>query len=214
MECKKKYAQHFVNDRSDVIVVTKPQTAETETSTALGGSSAGWGPWPYQWICPPDSRQKLTCIGQLSENGENWDFPEYGRPKVEYCLSKKQPKKCRLEYGFMVTTLTVAANALKTICFIATYWLLKRRVKYSTISGSRSHRNMQPLITTGDAIASFLEFEDKETVGISMVEKEDFENGIWDLRWVHINPMPWRERFPCCRFRAIGVRRWLVGSTM
>lgn len=54
--CKKKYAQHFILDRSDVVVVTKSTSTDTNTSTVLGGSSAGWGPWPYQWLCPSDAR--------------------------------------------------------------------------------------------------------------------------------------------------------------
>lgn len=70
------------------------------------------------------------------------------------------------------------------------------------------------LITAGDAIASFLETPDKETLGMSIVEKTDFQNGIWDLRWVKINPMPWRKRHKCAWFRAIGLRRWIIGNVM
>lgn len=123
------------------------------------------------------------------------------------------PQKCRLEFGRIVTVLTVVANTIKLACFAATFWLLKRNARGKEKS-SCEIRKMQPLVTAGDAIASFLEFEDNETSGMSTVEKKDFENGIWDHRWVSINPMSWQKRTNCCQFRAIGVRRWLIGTTL
>lgn len=194
--------------------MTKPSTPDSNRSTVLGGTAEGWAPWPYQWLCPQESRKKLACSKKLLQSGNNWTFPNYSGPKVEYCLSKKMDKKCRLEYGILVAGLTVGAIGLKLLCFIATYLVLKRGSRGTDDCGAQSHRKMQPLMTTGDAIASFLEFEDNTTVGISTVEKRDFENDIWDHRWVRINPMPWRERRPCSQFRAIAVRRWLIGMTM
>jgi hypothetical protein len=62
----------------------------------------------------------------------------------------------------------------------------------------------------GDALASFLENPDHETLGISTVEKQDFRNGIWDHRWVKPSPMPWKQREKCAWFRAIGVKWWMI----
>ncbi|CAI6267609.1 unnamed protein product [Periconia digitata] len=213
-DCKKKYAQFFITDRSDVIVVTRPSTPDSNRSTVLGGAGAGWGQWPYQWLCPPEVRQTLDCSKTLQSPGNDWNFPNYGKPKVEYCLSKKMEKKCKLEYGVLVGSLTVGAIGLKFLLFVATYVVLKLNSKTANKSGAQIDRMMQPLVTTGDAIASFLEIEDKTTIGMSMAEKEHFENGIWDHHWIRISPMPWRERRPCSRFRAIGVRRWLVGMVI
>lgn len=99
-DCRRKYAQFYLTDRSDVVVVAKPPTPELNTSIVLGGAAAGWGPWPYQWLCPPESRQKLACSKALLGHENQWKFPNYGGPTVEYCLSKRMDKKCKLEYGF------------------------------------------------------------------------------------------------------------------
>lgn len=152
-------------------------------------------------MCPLESRQKLACAREIIKSGEDRILPNLGGAQVDYCLSKRMPKTCRLEYASLATALTVAANGVKLLCFIATYVMLKWKAKGPDKS------KMQPIITTGDTIASFLASEDTETLGMSIVEKEDFHNGIWDHRWIVISPRIWRERSKCCRFRAIGVRR-------
>jgi hypothetical protein len=211
-DCRRKYAQYFNADRSDVVVITQA-LSNANTSMILGGASAGWGPWPYRWLCPAEARQKLACASRVSRDRGEWIFPGFGGPKVSYCLSKRMDKKCRLEYGLWATALTVVANALKLLCFTATYWLLKRKVT-SVRRSDLIDGTTQPLVTAGDAIASFLALEDTETQGMSIVDKDDFDNGIWDHRWVGINPMKWQEQTKRCRFRAIGVRRWLTGTVL
>lgn len=80
------------------------------------------------------------------------------------------PQNCRLEYGFLITVLTIVANVLKVIGFISTHYILKRGARRAGRT-QENYRKAQPLITTGDAIASFLQFEDRETTGMSIVEK-------------------------------------------
>ena len=76
-------------------------------------------------------------------------------------------------------------------------------------SGGDETENML-LLTTGDALASFLERPDSHTEGMGTAEKSDFENGIWDIRWVAISPMAWLPRRRRSSFRAIGTRWWVV----
>lgn len=213
-DCKRAYAQHFIRDRADVVVVVKPKVPDTNASTVITSEAGGIGPWPYQWLCPPDSRQNFDCYRQLFESDGDWNYPGYKDLKVEYCLSMPMKQHCKLQYGFIVAMFTVVANALKVICFVGTYWILKYRPNDIANSNASEKRKSMPLVTTGDAIASFLEFPDQETFGMSIVEKEDFRNGIWDLRWVHVYPMPWRRRFPCAHFRAIGLRQWITGTSL
>ncbi|KAF1961573.1 hypothetical protein CC80DRAFT_499969 [Byssothecium circinans] len=170
-DCKKAYAQHFVKDRANVVVVVKPEAQEVNSSTVFGGAFGGWGAWP-----------------------------------------KRMPERCRLEYSYLASIITFAANTTKVMGFIATYWLLKRTSR--STSDPKDDRKTWPLITTGDAVASFLEFPDPETVGMSAVEVKDFRKGIWNLRWARIGPIKWMERSPCCSFRAVGLRRWLIGTVL
>lgn len=123
-------------------------------------------------------------------------------------------QKCKLEYGFWITILTIMANFSKVFCFVMTYWIVKKHTEDKQELEPNKKHNDTLLITAGDALASFLEIPDSETRCMSIVEKVDFQNGIWDLRWVNINPMPWRKRMPCSWFRAIGLRRWLVGNIL
>jgi hypothetical protein len=213
-DCKQKYAQLFIRDRGDVVVVFGQKELETNHSTIYGTAAGGYGAWPYKWLCPQEINQNFECYARLQKATGDWHFPDYDNPKVEYCLSKPMEQRCKLEYGFRITLLTVIANLLKLLCFIATYILLKRITKAVDNPNQDGKGDNILLITTGDAIASFLETPDPETLGISTVEKEDFENGIWDQRWVKPCPMPWKKRSSCAQFRAIGTKWWLIDMIM
>jgi hypothetical protein len=216
-DCKRVYAKHFVQNRGDVILVITPSAPDSANSTILGAAAGGWGLWPYQWMCPPGYRQNFECFGKLTGERDRWTLLEMGtlkRPQVEYCLSKKMPQECKLEYGFWITILTISANLFKLLCFVGTYVMLKRRVNKDGASNETGRWKHQPLITNGDAIASFLEHPDDTTLGMSIVEKEDFRNGIWTQRWAKIHPIPWQERSPCRLFRAIGLWRWVTGTAL
>ena len=212
LECKHAYAQNFVRDRADVIVVTTPFTPDTNMSSVLGAAAGGWGPWPYKWLCPVGDNQNFNCYRHLLQSGKQWTFTNWGSPEVQYCLSKPMEQRCKLEYGFWITIFTIVANSLKVFCFVMTYWMVKAHTEDKKDVGSREKHSYRLLITTGDALASFLEVPDNETLGMSIVEHADFQNGIWDLRWVRIEPMLWRKRYRCAWFRTIGLRRWIVGS--
>jgi hypothetical protein len=193
-ECKREYTQDFVKDRSDVIVVVHRKLLDVNESTILGSEAAGWGPWPYKWSFPGQLSRTFDCRQNLSQSGGDWYLPRYNNPKVDHCLSKRMPERCKLEYGFWITIFTVIANSIKLACFSATYWMLARSErKESELEGNEKLKSTL-LITTGDAIASFLEVPDTTTRGMSIVENEDFYNGIWALRWIKIEPMLWQER--------------------
>ena len=213
-DCKRKYAQLFVRDRGDVIVVVSPKDQRADNSTVLGASAGGWGSWPYKWLCPDDLSQSFGCYAGLFRSHDDWHFSHYDNPKVEYCLSKGMPQRCKLEYGFWITILTIISNFCKLLGFVATWLLLKRCTRRPTGEHENERVKHVLLITTGDAVASFLECPDAESIGMSIVEKRDFENGIWALRWMNISPMMWRERYSCAWFRAIGLRWWLIDTLL
>ncbi|KAG9229348.1 hypothetical protein BJ875DRAFT_500010 [Amylocarpus encephaloides] len=215
-ECKQNYATSFIRDRSDVIVVTAPKSPENKTSTILGSSSGGFGPWPYKWLCPKDLTQNFGCYDQLEATKEIWTFPNFNYPTVLYCLSKKMKQQCKLEYGFYISLFTILANFAKLLVFAITLWTLRSHRTKELVSGNaKENKNKTTLlVTTGDALASFLEVPDSKTLGMSTVEKEDFRNGIWKARWEEINAMEWRDRSKCAWFRAIGLNRWLAGNLL
>jgi hypothetical protein len=154
-DCKQSYAQLFIRDKGDVVVVVAPKTPETNQSIVYGSSSGGWGAWPYRWLCPRGASQNFDCYTRLQKSNDDWHFPNYesakvayeDTPKVQYCLSKPMEQRCKLEYGFMITLLTVIANFLKLIGFVVTWWLLKR-ITRDTNPQNRGGENDQTLLIT------------------------------------------------------------------
>jgi hypothetical protein len=179
----------------------------TSNSTVHGVFAGGQGPWPYRWMCPSGRDANFNCLSKLFNNAENWTYPGYGNPTVKYCLSRKAENTCKVEFGYIAAVLVIVANAIKVVSFVGVFWVLKRH------AGSKSSKD-QLLITTGDAIASFLADPDPHTLGMSMIDKQHFEKGTWELRCFQIVPMTWITKNECSRFRAIGLRRFTIGNLL
>lgn len=184
-------------------------TLGNSTGIVLGVAGGGRGAWPYKWLCPSSQNANFRCLDDLFHNAEQWKFQSYGNPPVSYCLSKKMDHTCKIEYAYTAGIWVCVANVIKLCCFIGVYFLFK---KY-TQAGQESSKD-QLLVTTGDAIASFLADPDPYTFNMSLVAKRDFQNGIWKLRFFQITPIAWIDRGDCSRFRAIGRRRWFLGHLL
>lgn len=75
-------------------------------------------------------------------------------------------------------TLTVVAKT--AIAFILTVVLTRR--------------NQAPLVTLGDAIASFIEQPDPVTVGFCVLEQNDMEIAFWSNELLLAGPRRWQSR--------------------
>lgn len=207
LACQRTYAQDFMQDRSDVIVIVESQASENGTAIVYGVTGAGRGPWPYAWLCPSGSAASFNCLGDLFHDTEEWKFQVFNNSLVKYCLSKQVDQTCKLEYAYTAGVIVVVANLIKLLCFIWVYFLLRKH------AGDESSKQ-QLLITTGDAIASFLADPDPYTFDMSLVAKSDFENGLWKLRFFQIASIPWIDRGSYSIFRVIGRRRWFIGHIL
>lgn len=79
------------------------------------------------------------------------------------------------------------------------------------MDGECNYRDL-PLVTIGDAAASFLEFPDQFTEGLEFASIEDFREGRWPSS---DDPEGRHSRFlrlmrPTRRFRAISPKRWMT----
>lgn len=64
-----------------------------------------------------------------------------------YCLSKRKPESCKLQFNIRIMIVVVACNLLKALCMgLALWW-----------------RSSSPLLTLGDDVASFLDEPDENT---------------------------------------------------
>ena len=108
---------------------------------------------------------------------------------IDYCLAQKVEEHCKLQFSLVIIVIVILCNLIKTICMGMTAW----------------KRDWQPLVTLGDALASFLERPDLTTEGNYSVERSRFEdNKDWSRA-----PSRWEKR-PSRWFRTASVKRWLL----
>jgi hypothetical protein len=112
---------------------------------------------PYRWIC--DQRRGIVlqqpCSHYLSDIRSRDDWIVYGYT-VNYCLADVEGEKCTLEFSLPLAIAVIGANFVKSVLIVLATILL---------SGV-------PLLTVGDAIASFLRSPDQRTGGSCLLSRE------------------------------------------
>jgi hypothetical protein len=113
------------------------------------------------WRCP--SHISRTCdIGNEHEvplDRSLWQ--PYERP-VKHCLVEQVPESCQVQFAFILAIMVIVCNIIKATCMAL---LLFKFTKHT------------PLITMGDAVASFLEHPDPETRGRCLYSRRLIEKG-------------------------------------
>ena len=113
------------------------------------------------------------------------DPPEW----LQYCLSVPAEEHCKIQFSLAIMLAVILCNLIKTICMSMIAW----------------NRGPEPLVTLGDAIASFLDRPDVSTEGGCIAARLRFEKSKpWNLlssRW-DTKRLRW--------FQAASRRRWVV----
>ncbi|KAK6591892.1 hypothetical protein H4I96_12169 [Botrytis cinerea] len=101
------------------------------------------------------------------------DLYYYG--PINSCYTETRIEQCKVKFSVLLMIVVIACNLIKAICmgFAARY------VEKS------------PLVTLGDAIASFLRTPDPTTKGLCLVSKKDIQNHIWNGP---LRPRQWNPR--------------------
>ena len=108
---------------------------------------------------------------------------------VQHCLSQPEKEHCELQFSLTIMIVVLICNLIKTVCMGTMAW----------------KQNAEPLVTLGDAIASFLDRPDTTTRGNCIIGKTQFkDNKFWDWSPCKWNPTNLRW------FRAASSRRWVV----
>ena len=125
---------------------------------------------------------EVTChlsFANLSDP-QNW---------LQYCLSVPAEEHCRLQFSLAIMIVVIICNLIKTVCMSTIAW----------------KQDPEPLVTLGDAIASFMDRPDVTTKGNCIAGKTRFEKSkSWDSlsrRW---------ESTSLLWFRATSSRRRIV----
>lgn len=157
--CLRTYRKDFMTDRGDLLVVS---SASSNTSL-LRFWSAGYldGPYsdeslPYAWACMSNAPGPVNIGQECDVRPEDWKLD--GLP-VEYCLSKPAEESCALHFSLAIVIAVLACNLIKVLCMGLVAWM----------------PSSPPLLTLGDAIASFLSEPDPTTANNCLVSRYRFQ---------------------------------------
>ncbi|KAH7336430.1 hypothetical protein BKA65DRAFT_538551 [Rhexocercosporidium sp. MPI-PUGE-AT-0058] len=173
-ECWDAYSRRFLTARRSVIAVSS-----VYRDNGFEGPDAVVRDYDRRWAYERGQTMRFLC------NADGCDIGEFSKAQlstVDYCLSEPWPEKCQFSFSPVLMVVVMVCNIVKIICLGLILW----RQRIST------------LVTTGDAIASFLETPDPSTKGHCLLSKKDLvskewmENGVCadsyqkgKLRWHH-----------------------------
>ena len=200
-DCIRQYTSQIISRRSDVFLVNKMRYPDDDlygkpyfnyssllTSSLVASVSGGTS--MNQWkcldaACTTASGPQHMQISEVLQHASAWTINDLG---VDYCLSQPVPEQCRLQFSLAIMIVVVACNFVKLVCFCIILW----------------KRHWKPLVTLGDAIASFLDRPDPTTIERRTRER----GGLWPQlhskwRW---GSVLWLE--------APSQRRWLLCNTL
>ncbi|KAH0371106.1 hypothetical protein KCU65_g2162, partial [Aureobasidium melanogenum] len=212
-ECVEAYANSYLADRANVIVVT---SSDNKATSNLNNSSlvAIWpgiysgadettASSPYAWLCAdpmyldgrswdtePECPTMIKHPEDLVVRAWLWTTTTGGHANnfpVEYCLSQKLTAKCTVESSVSIWAIMIGLVAIKLCCLLWTLLVLQD----------------EPLVVPGDCIASFLHRPDCTTLGACLWPTNKFrKNSPWmgELKWSS-NKRRWGA--------AVSARQWI-----
>ncbi|KAJ5859232.1 hypothetical protein N7534_004509 [Penicillium rubens] len=172
-ECISKYANGFQTNYANLLLVTDDYNSTTQDF----GNFTDYGPPetdPYRWICAGYGSASLhrhctSLVPELLADPDNWAVPaglssfsgknfslHSADLKVKYCLSESVPERCTVEYSLPLIIVVIISNIMKIVILC---WI--------TITMAET-----PILTTGDAISSFVEIPDDTTRGQCLLSRD------------------------------------------
>lgn len=193
--CIQEYGKDIVSNRKNILAITSEVTLDTDT--VLGSLDSGiTNMESYWWLCSAESPLPGRCdLTELAASSYSWNITDYHFP-IKYCLSERAQERCRLQFSLRMMVVVIICNIVKVVCMSLTLW----------------KRKTDPLVTVGDAVASFLEKPDPMTLGMCLSSKQDFSSRSG---WAQVSlpthqhaPRLW-EPIRLRWFRAASIKRWI-----
>lgn len=141
------------------------------------------------WFCHGHEDEGFCNVADAANHAQ--DLTVVGHP-IDYCLVQEVDEECMLQFSLPIMLIVIVCNLTKTACMICV--VLEKK--------------SQPLVTVGDAIASFLNEPDPATKNICLAGKDFFGEKGWQLR-----PLTWKFKHHRW-FRAASMTRWLVCNVL
>lgn len=183
-------------DRSTLLIISNATFDQIYV-----GSDASMVPYQsdvYSYILQGFLRHNLHPVHPTREKG--WSGTSQWQSHVSYCLSRRMPGRARLHIHLWLLFATTVWNAVKLACLFYTL---------------REQRDT-PLVTLGDAIASFLTKPCPHTVGMSVATQRDILRRLKSREDAEMNVKTMPARFEPRQLRfyhAVSVKRWVLYIT-
>ncbi|ETN41729.1 uncharacterized protein HMPREF1541_03665 [Cyphellophora europaea CBS 101466] len=179
--CLAAYANPLLTDRSNLVLVTSGEPTGNNSllvdhhyafEQAIDLQRTRYE--PFDWICHSSERMipvfgitrsfdKPPCESWVSDiiaRSEDWTPYDFD---IDHCLSQRIDERCSFNGNISVLTVVIVFNVVKILCMLWVAFGLGRET---------------PLITIGDALASFLHNPDPVTSGCCMWGRKDFIKAI------------------------------------
>ncbi|KIK53464.1 hypothetical protein GYMLUDRAFT_232806 [Collybiopsis luxurians FD-317 M1] len=202
-DCITAYTSDFVSDRSTVIAVVGDYVSNGSLIfTGTGYTSAGYNEDPYEWICAgmdDFDNQKLCSSVWRNIDPSKWKIEGYIYSlasvqsfSVNYCISQPVDPKCQLNFNLPLLIIVIFFNVVKVVCMGFTAIRIKD----------------DPLVTIGDAIASFIDNPDPHTKNMCLASRSYFDTQIGDQRFppLCIEYQPRKSKW----MNAASRRHWIL----
>ncbi|EXJ70327.1 uncharacterized protein A1O5_06395 [Cladophialophora psammophila CBS 110553] len=210
-ECRTAYIKTFQSAYRNVLLVSDSNVgidvvdngssnvvsflnAEFVSNFKCGGTQA------FAWACWPEDSCDLPCDDPkiLKQTMSNSTWAPLG-PPVQYCLAEPSQEQCSLRFSMDIAILVVVLNFVKLVMMALTAL---------TAFGS----NDPPLLTMGDAVASFLENPDPASKGMCLLSASKIKKMCRSLLYQPASQSTAlysgnvRHRWS----KAVSLRRWLI----
>ncbi len=192
-ECVDTYSAPIITTNSDLVLVTDIDSHQNYNDSLVWEHQNLYSPLFYYGVsilCFP-----AWCTGPEAVSLQNLSIGmEDGTiASVDYCVSRVVREHCKLQFSVTIMIVVIVCNMIKTVCMLMISW----------------KQDPEPLVTLGDAIASFLDRPDVTTERNCIAGRTKFEATIyWGLllsRW-HPEHLRW--------FRAASRKRWIVCNVL
>ncbi|KAF2682084.1 hypothetical protein K458DRAFT_71831 [Lentithecium fluviatile CBS 122367] len=196
--CIMAYSEIPQTERSHVLLVSPTSSSNSSeynvTVNLVEQFDSGSNADPFDWICR-DVDTLTSCsdmVDMMRRNASNWQ--PFGR-RVSYCLSYMQPGGCAVNFSVHIAVTIIVFNLAKLMLLLVVIFGMQHR----------------PLLTTGDAITSFLARPDQFTQDCCLLDQNDVRSA--HSRWPVVMARRWTTR-RYFRGKAAGAWRWGVCLAM
>lgn len=159
-KCRETYRTQILSDRSDVLVVSSAKSLLGSLLYYINRNSTAKIKEAQKsdfWTCTDSATQSMNIEYGLCVNSTSEYFQLSGYP-IDYCLSRKRVGNCQLQFSLPIMIIVIICNLTKAVCMLLTL----------------RHRFTTPLLTLGDAVASFLKRPDIYTRNNCLSDRYNF----------------------------------------